>query len=290
MDNEVKQENTNDEQTSENLEAIDSYLEGLGGDDRDMEHADGENGEAEASGAEADGVSDGEADSDGETEKDDSGDDDDSVADDDTEKSEQPDSGSDDEGGETENAAEAEEGVVALEDLIDSEEVSDETWAACQALFTHFSEKLKAAGDAQKHLHTIDRMQTKIDELEEFVTVKRQSEYVEKFEAGLDGLGNGRLFGEGGFDSISQEQKDNRLKIDEHVQVLRAGYKESGKKVPPLNELIKMSFKTVFESPGKPAETKPVRKKITRPSRSNLPANSVRQENLDAIDRFVSSL
>ncbi len=165
-----------------------------------------------------------------------------------------------------------------LDEVLDPDFIDPEVTEKVKSQFNKMSEKIKALKEQNKQQG-------------EVLAAQKQAAYVKFFDeqvASLDGYSD--LLGTETADEIDRNsvQFQNRVKLDEQMSIIAAGYVAQGKKSPDLKTLFNMSLNSLFAGKAKAAvpatNGRPV---LRRPSKTTDKPKTLDEISLEKAREFV---
>ena len=165
-----------------------------------------------------------------------------------------------------------------LDEVLDPDFIDPEVTEKVKSQFNKMSEKIKALKEQNKQQG-------------EVLAAQKQAAYVKFFDeqvASLDGYSD--LLGTETADEIDRNsvQFQNRVKLDEQMSIIAAGYVAQGKKSPDLKTLFNMSLNSLFAGKAKSAvpatNGRPV---LRRPSKTTDKPKTLDEISLEKAREFA---
>lgn len=165
-----------------------------------------------------------------------------------------------------------------LDDVLDPDFIDPDVTEKVKTQFNKMSEKIKALKEQNK-------------QQSEILTAQKQAAYVKFFDEQVTSLdGYSDLLGTETADEIDRNsvQFQNRIKLDEQMSIIAAGYVAQGKKSPDLKTLFNMSLNSLFAGKAKaavaPTNGRPV---LRRPSKTTDKPKTLDEISLEKAREFA---
>ncbi len=118
---------------------------------------------------------------------------------------------------------------------------------------------------------------------QQFIGGKQQEAQAERYRSELDDfneavgeIGNSELFGESGYQDLSEGSSEayNREQLYDQVLVLATGYQQQGKQIPEMSDLVNQAYRTAFSSEVDNRSRKSFNDRVRRQAKRRLGSGS----------------